>query len=237
MAASFTGHTNNLVAWVGDQLAIHDLTLVLCHQNLAAQQVASVDISANSVTTTAAHGLILNDEIVLSANGGAGVTPTPIEANRPYFVAGTITSTSFQLAAYPGGPVIDLTAAGSGTIYVKKLDWGRNASIADVVATEVSNTNNYARKAIALGATTPSEIYQSYSVPSPTVVSASGGSIIYDSYAFILGGSTTYGSTTGQVVYGFVIEDSSITIDPAVPRAFPLDTRLANADYATGVAE
>jgi hypothetical protein len=237
MAASFTGHTDNLIAWIADQLAIHDLTLILCNQSLTAKQVATVDISTNSITTTASHGFVLNDEIVLSANGGAGVTPTPIEANRPYFVAGTITTTSFQLAAYPGGPAIDLTAAGSGTIYAKKLAWGRNVSITEVVATEVPNTNNYARKSIALGATTQSEIYQAYSVPSPTVVSASGGSIIYDSYAFILGGSTTYGSTTGQVVYGFVIEDSSITIDPAVPRAFPLDTRLANADYATGVAE
>lgn len=237
MAASFNGHTDNLLAWIASQFAAHNLVLILCNQGLTARQISSIDTAANSFTTSVAHGFVAGDSIVISGDGGAGVAPTPIEANRPYFVTGTPTSTTFQLAAYTGGPVVDLTAAGSGTVYAKKLVWGRNVSIANVVATEVPNTNNYSRKAITLGSTTQSEIYQQYSVPTPTVMSASGGSIVYDSYAFILGGSTTYGNTTGQVVYGFTIEDSPITINPAVPRAFPLDTRLANADYATGVAE
>src|SRR6056300_1489936 len=111
MASLFNGLTDNFLRWMADQIATHDLVLVLCYQNLA-----PITVTANASTdilTATAHGLIAGDPVVLSGNGGAGVMPAPIEANRPYYIGGTITSNTFQLAAYAGGPAIDLTDAGT----------------------------------------------------------------------------------------------------------------------------
>jgi hypothetical protein len=235
MASLFNGLTDNFLRWMADQVATQNVVLVLCYQNLT--PIVTTANASTDVLTATAHGLIAGDPVVLSGNGGVGVMPAPIEANRPYYVGGTIETNTFQLAAYPGGPAIDLTDAGTGTFYVKKLDWGRDVTITQIAATEVANTNNYSRKLIDMGASTRVDIVQGFEAPSPTIISATGGNIVFDSYAFILGGSITYGDTTGQAVYGFGIEDSNITITPAVPRAFPIKTSYANSDYATRVAE
>lgn len=237
MASPFTRTSDEFAAWVAGQVATRDLVLVLCNQGLTAIEISSVSAAGDSFTTSGNHGLVSGDEIVLSADGGAGVVPSPLYANNSYFVAGSINSTEFQVSDSPGGPIIDLTDSGSGTIYVKKLTWGRGATISEVVATEVPNTNNYGRQAVDIGSSTPSGIYQAYSVPSPTVISASGGSIVFDSYAFLLNGSTTYGATSGDVVFMMTVTDSAITIDPAVPRAYPLDLRFGNGNYADGIAQ
>jgi hypothetical protein len=236
MAPPFNAVTDNLLRWVADQIATQDLVLVLCRQVLTAKTITLIDASSDTFTS-AAHGYVAGDKVVISPNGGAGVVPSPLKANSPYYVGGTVTTNTFQLAAYAGGPAIDITNIGSGALYAKKLDWGRDVTIAEVVATEVPNTNNYSRKTVLIGSANRVDIAQGYDVPEPTIITAIGGSIIFDSYAFILGGSTTYGSTSGAAVHSFGIEDTEVTVTTSVPRAFPVKTIYTNNDYATRVAE
>lgn len=63
------------------------------------------------VTTPTAHGMVLNDPITFTTTG---TLPTGLIAGTTYYVAGTVTSTTFQLSATVGGAVITTSSAGSG---------------------------------------------------------------------------------------------------------------------------
>lgn len=81
--------------------------------------VTSISNGAGAVVTTpTAHGRVLNDPITFTTTGAL---PTGLVAGTTYYVAGTITSTTFQLSATIGGAVITTSSAGSGVhtlIYV-----------------------------------------------------------------------------------------------------------------------
>lgn len=68
------------------------------------------DKTANT-GTAAAHGLKLNDAITVASD--ANDVPLPLVQGITYYVR-DVTANTFKLAAYPGGPVIDLTDDGSG---------------------------------------------------------------------------------------------------------------------------
>jgi len=74
--------------------------------------VAATDV----ITTSSAHGLSLNDPVLVSNSGGALPASTPqIVINIPYYVKTIPSSTTLTLSATPGGAVIDFTGTGTGT--------------------------------------------------------------------------------------------------------------------------
>jgi len=76
--------------------------------------ITSVDLNGtDDWVHLASHGLIDGDEVTFSLILGT----TGIVADKIYYVAGTIASNSFQLAATPSGSVLPLT--GNGTAKLK----------------------------------------------------------------------------------------------------------------------
>jgi hypothetical protein len=76
--------------------------------------ITSVDLNGtDDWVYLASHGLIDGDEVAFTLISGT----TGIVADKIYYVAGTIASNSFQLAATPSGSVLPLT--GSGTAKLK----------------------------------------------------------------------------------------------------------------------
>jgi len=69
--------------------------------------------AANDTLTNNSHGWANATPLHLMVT--AGTLPAPLQPNTTYYVVGTATNT-FQLAAYSGGLVIDLTTDGTGTI-------------------------------------------------------------------------------------------------------------------------
>lgn len=66
--------------------------------------------------------LAIGDEVQLSNSGGA--LPAPLDPDARYYVQSLPTSTSFTVAATPGGAVITLTDTGTGTHYIGEVDAG-----------------------------------------------------------------------------------------------------------------
>jgi hypothetical protein len=78
--------------------------------------VAISSVSAATDTfTSAAHGLVDGDAVMLRAV--SGTLPTPIYANITYYVVGAASGT-FQVATVPGGSAVALTDVGSGPLEV-----------------------------------------------------------------------------------------------------------------------
>lgn len=71
---------------------------------------SSVDVTTNTFTANA-HGLTNGTVVKLVETAGA--LPTPLAPETVYFVVGA-TANTFQLSATLAGPVIDITATGSG---------------------------------------------------------------------------------------------------------------------------
>lgn len=202
---------------------------LLFYQNLTAIAV-TLDAGADNFTAVG-HSLLAGDEVILSAEGGAATPPPELELNRPYHVVNPATDT-FQLGVAPGVDAIDFTTAGSGQIYVKKLVWGRAATTADVIATELPSANGYARQTLDLAtniAWSDAERAYVYTLPSPIIVTPSGGDLIYDGFALI--------DSANSVCVQFTWEDSDITITDGYPRAFPIQAKIAGGDYDTGAIE
>jgi len=82
--------------------------------------ITSVDASANTFTK-AGHPFNNNDLIRLRSQGGALPGGTSVEI-KVYVV--NKTTNTFQVSLTSGGAAIDLTSAGSGTIYAWKADAG-----------------------------------------------------------------------------------------------------------------
>jgi hypothetical protein len=73
--------------------------------------ISSVDTSANTLTSTT-HGFVEDQAVVLYSSGE---TPAPIKPNLIYYVQ-KVDANTIKLKESIGGPAIDITAAGSGTI-------------------------------------------------------------------------------------------------------------------------
>lgn len=85
--------------------------------------VASVDTGTDTITTTADHGLSVNDRVLFVALLGPMTPPDPLVAGTYYYVLSVPSSDEFTLSATRGGPVIDLTDSGSGTVTFESFGW------------------------------------------------------------------------------------------------------------------
>jgi hypothetical protein len=80
----------------------------------AVKKVVSVDATGNTITATA-HGWSAAQPVRFTVVGGS--LPGNVSAGTVYYVISPATDT-FQISATVGGAAIDITSAGSGTIYV-----------------------------------------------------------------------------------------------------------------------
>src|SRR5215472_16953422 len=81
-----------------------DLTLI---------DTVTVNVSTDVFTTASAHGLAVGDPVQVVAPGG--FVPTPLLQSTDYFVLSVPTTTTFTISASYGGPIVDITAVGTGT--------------------------------------------------------------------------------------------------------------------------
>lgn len=81
--------------------------------------VESVDTAANTITITS-HGLVNTDPVRLVLIGVA-TAPSPLDDDTVYYVVNAATDT-FKVAQTSGGAAINITGAGSGSIYVVKVN-------------------------------------------------------------------------------------------------------------------
>lgn len=79
---------------------------------LSTAMKAFTAVVSGNVFTSPAHGLSVNDRVVLDAI--FGTLPTPYVEGTSYFVQSVGTSDTFTLSATVGGAVITTTAAGMG---------------------------------------------------------------------------------------------------------------------------
>lgn len=73
----------------------------------------TVDNTTDVFTAGAVHGLSLDQEIRFTNSGGA--LPAPLVSGTSYYVESIPASTTFKLAEFPGGPVLNITTNGTGT--------------------------------------------------------------------------------------------------------------------------
>jgi hypothetical protein len=119
---------NVLITSYGDPLDLSALTVKVYIVNAA----DATDVVANNVTTgitthptqtftvsattdlltKVAHGVKPDQQVVLSNSGGA--LPAGLSASTPYFAI-QVTPNSFGLSTTPGGALVDITGAGTGT--------------------------------------------------------------------------------------------------------------------------
>jgi len=72
----------------------------------------TVTIAAPGVFSATAHGLVLNDIIMLETNGAL---PTGLSADTEYYVVETIAANTFSVSATQGGTAITTSGSQSGT--------------------------------------------------------------------------------------------------------------------------
>lgn len=72
---------------------------------------ATISNGAGAVVTFNSHGKVLNDPVTFTTTGAL---PTGLTAGTTYYVAGTVTASTFQLSATIGGALITTSSAGSG---------------------------------------------------------------------------------------------------------------------------
>ncbi len=90
--------------------------------------VSSVNTSTETITTSSAHGLAVNDQMVFANTAGA--LPGGITAGTTYYVLTVPTSTTLTLSATLGGSTLNITTSGSGTTTAYKTGFGfRNLTI------------------------------------------------------------------------------------------------------------
>lgn len=78
--------------------------------------ISSVNTATDTITTSAAHNLLVDAKINFTNTGGA--LPGGLSAGTNYWVLTVPTGTTFTLSTSSGGPTKDLTSGGSGTSQV-----------------------------------------------------------------------------------------------------------------------
>lgn len=94
----------------------------LFRSNLVTASLAlpgAVNTGTETITQNG-HGYLANQQFTLSVSAG-GSLPNPLATSTVYYVVNPTTNT-FQLATTPGGSAVNLTSAGSGTLYLTSLN-------------------------------------------------------------------------------------------------------------------
>lgn len=108
----------------------------------------------DTLTTTAAHGRANADKVKVKAYAGATL-PAELDAETEYYVVGAGGST-LQLSLTQGGPGIDLTTAGSGTL--KLLTYRAGEAVLDIISNFMENDAIYPDD-VQLGAVLDKEVF------------------------------------------------------------------------------
>lgn len=113
-----TGLTITSTAGVAELIAGELAPVNGYSRQVLGQRVTSVDATANTLTIPN-HGRSLGQELCIFSDGGS--VPGALATQTRYFVAGTLTQNTIQVAATSGGAAIDITSVGSGNIFIKML--------------------------------------------------------------------------------------------------------------------
>jgi len=106
--------------------------------SVAAALQAAFTAAVTDIITSAAHGLSNEDLIQVASSA---TLPTGLSASTDYYVR-DVTTDTFKVSATQGGPVVDITAAGSGThtFYLKgKVIMVRDGEVVDLSISTASN--------------------------------------------------------------------------------------------------
>lgn len=80
-------------------------------------QISQVDTATETFTTTAAHNLVIGDDLLWTSTGTYPAPVTGGVGTEKYFYVVAIPSpTTFRVSTTKGGSVLDITGTGSGTI-------------------------------------------------------------------------------------------------------------------------
>lgn len=95
---------------------VYDNYADLSQQNPALPPALTVSsISGNTITASAAHGLVVGDRVTFPT---CGAGHAPDQNNSYYVISAGLTSTAFRMSTTPGGAEMAVTMTGSGqTIY------------------------------------------------------------------------------------------------------------------------
>jgi hypothetical protein len=206
------------------------IEFLLCNQNRTPIEIDGEDVSNDNFTATA-HGLVNDDEVIFTTLGVPSASlPGGLVIGLPYFVVNADTDT-FQVSYFQGGTPIELSSASVGDYYVEKLPWGRFATATEIEATEVPSVYGYARQTIDMSTSTAwsqEERRLLFNLPAPLIYTPVNGDIEYDSFALL----DTTGTPDVPVLMTF--EETLITIQAGIPRAFPIRVAFAGTNYITG---
>lgn len=169
-----------------------------------ARQVSSISTSANTVTFTSAHGFTANQQIRLvkpaasTAPTGTGITVT---ANMYAIV---VNSTTIQITATSLGAAIDITGAGSGTLWFYAGDeipadyvTSKNAS----GVTALTNLVNVTSHGLAHGNPVEFTASLGFTAATTDICTAVGHGLTTDTPVTVVSSGTLPGGLTAGVTY------------------------------------
>ena len=167
-------------------------------------KAVTIDISADTFTTTSDHGLSANDEVTFTVSDGS--FPTGIAADTTFYVISSgLTARVFKVSTSSGGSALDITGSASGTYQVIR----QGATSFDVVSLTSNRIGTQSRpnpgQLVFPRATFPSA-GQSGSSGNPVSVSAVSGSTFTVTipttgfgHTYVTGGTVTVGGTSYNI--------------------------------------
>jgi hypothetical protein len=170
--------------------------------DLTVSGIATTDI----ITTSAAHGLLVNDRVKFSAlgGGGAGLTTTDY-----YFVQSVPSTTTLKVSATRGGAAVDVTTAYTSGTMAKKENitgfFGTREAIA--IKTGLPTDGIEAAEAFGVPVTATSEVITDPNTGLSMIAYKWFKSGSMDSYVTL---ASVYGGVAGAVADagGYVMEPS-----------------------------
>lgn len=116
-----------------------------------AKNISSVNTGTNTLTTSTAHGLLVNDVVRFTTTG---TLPAGLALNKDYSVITVPSPTSLTVSATAAGPTVDITTAGTGTHSLTQqrvIQLGTNSEIGQAMSTDQNRPLPHTHHVIANG--------------------------------------------------------------------------------------
>lgn len=174
----------------------------LIDDDLVTNLPVTASAAGNTLTTATPHGLVTGSRIRVATSGGT--IPAPLSPTIDYFV-GVVSATEILLYATLAQAIaatseIDLISTGSGVQINEQALLPTDAKEA-ILAHEVTGNGSARQPVAALGAAIVTTTGKALKNPVTWSQAASGGDIIYRHIAFVDGGNSTIGDTTGILTH------------------------------------
>lgn len=181
----------------------------------------TADPATDTLTTPTPHGFAPNTRLSF---GTTGALPAPLNSIEIYFVANPA-GTTFQVSATAGGPIIDLTSAGTGTqsLFTNPLD-DLDTSMPVWVRQEILDYGGGTRPVWLPSAPVVNLSTKIVTVSGVvTITNSSTVPVEFNVSLIVRGGTNAIGNTAGVPVF-FNNYNPAITIPPGEP--FTINPRV-----------